>query len=279
MSELRFEDILINAGADAFGRITGYAEFPYFHRQIEVVCHEGVTPEYAARTLQWLAAVDETQVREICRYAMYYLQAQLEETSVGELLDEGIEHLEDPLEILDYMEFGSLYIKPPQDPMLPVLNLGGGCDWQEDEGLQCLMKDGHVVYMGSWNDMDVWDKHLLDDDMYLSNYVLYPRRDELQQKVAEQLRRQPPEQIPHLEFAMNAPVRNAVEILLAGAEHCTQKEAWAKLENTRLMTLLHEDPSLAWEDASLLYQCYCMERDQGAVEMEVYLLEQTYFDR
>lgn len=74
---------------------------------------------------------------------------------------------------------------------------------------------------------------------------------------------------------MNSPVRKFVEFLLAGEERCTREEAWAKLEGTRLMALLQEDPSLAWEDASLLYRCYCMERDLRAVDMEVYLLEQT----
>lgn len=54
MSELRFEDILINAGIDEFGRMTGYVEFPYFHKQIEVICHKDVTAEYAARSIRWL---------------------------------------------------------------------------------------------------------------------------------------------------------------------------------------------------------------------------------
>lgn len=61
--------------------------------------------------------------------------------------------------------------------------LSGGCEWQEDEGLHCLIKNGHVVYMGSWNDEDVWDERLLNDDNYLSNYVLYPKREELRQKL------------------------------------------------------------------------------------------------
>ena len=278
MSELRFEDILINAGTDEFDRMTGYAEFPYFHKQIEVVCEEGVTAEYAARSIQWLAEVDEAQVREICQYALYYLQDELESTSKGELLDENIQHIQEPLEILRYMEFSGLDIKLPKEPEIPVLNLSGGCDWQEDEGLHCLIKNGHVVYMGSWNDEDVWDEHLLDDDKYLFNYVLYPQREALRQKAAKQLKQHPPKQIPHLEFAMNSPVRKFVEFLLAKEEHCTPEEAWAKLEGTRLMALLQEDISLAWEDASLLYRCYCMERDSGAVDMEVYLWEQTHLE-
>ena len=185
MSELRFEDILINAGTDEFDRMTGYAEFPYFHKQIEVVCEEGVTAEYAAQSIQWLAEVDEALVREICQYALYYLQDELESTSKGELLDEDIQHIQEPLEILRYMEFSGLDIKLPNEPESPVLNLSGGCDWQEDEGLHCLIKNGHVVYMGSWNDEDVWDEHLLDDGQYLVNYVLYPQRKALQQKVAK----------------------------------------------------------------------------------------------
>lgn len=276
MPGLCFEDILIHAGMDEFGSMTGYVEFPYFQTQIEVVCSEGVTAEYAAASIRWLGEVDEVLVKEICQYAMYYLQDELESTSKGELLGEDIQQIKDPLEILHYMAFGSLYIKPPMDAALPVLNLGGGCDWQEDEGLQCLIKDGHVVYLGSWNDMDVWNGHLLDDDQYLTNYVLYPMREALQQKVAERLKQHPPKKIPHLEFAMNSPVRKFVEILLAGAEHCTREEAWAKVEGTRLMALLQEDHSLAWEDAALLYQCYCMERDQGAVDMEVWLMEQLH---
>ena len=63
MSGLRFEDVLVNAGTDEFDRMTGYAEFPYFHKQIEVICDEGVTAQYAARSIRWLAEVDEALVR------------------------------------------------------------------------------------------------------------------------------------------------------------------------------------------------------------------------
>lgn len=274
MADLQFTDLLQQAGPDGFGRVTGSAVFPYFNREIEVICHEGVTPEYAAKSLQWLAAVDEGQMREICQYAWYYLQDQLEATSVGELLDEGVEHIQDPLEVLRYMEFGALDIHPPQDPEVPVLNLSGGCAWREDEGLQCLLRGGRVVYLGTWDDWDVWDKHLLDEDRYLCNYVLYPRRAELRQRAAERCARWEP--LPHLEFAIGAPVRYFVEVLLAQEARCTRTEAWTRLEGTRLMELLREDPALAWTRAPLLFQCWCMERDQGAVAMEVYLWEQTH---
>lgn len=54
---------------------------------------------------------------------------------------------------------------------------------------------GHVIYMGSWNNEDVWDAHLLDDYRYLFNYVLYPQREALRQKAAERLKHHPTKQI------------------------------------------------------------------------------------
>jgi len=63
MSGLRFEDILINVEIDEFDRVTGNVEFPYFHKQIEVTCDEGVTAEYVAHSIRWLAEVDEALVR------------------------------------------------------------------------------------------------------------------------------------------------------------------------------------------------------------------------
>ena len=202
---MQFEDILIGAGEDEFGNMCGFAPFPYFQRNIEVTCEDGVTPEYAAKSLQWLAQVDEALIREICQYACYYLQDTLERTSVGELLDEEIQHIQDPMEILRYMDLGMLHISEPLDPGIPVLNLSGGCDWREDEGLQCLIREGRTVYLGSWSDLDIWRSPCLGEENYLFNYIYYPRRDELRARTAERLAEHPVKVIPHLEIPMSSP--------------------------------------------------------------------------
>ena len=151
MSGLRFEDILIDVGTDEFDRVTGYVEFPYFHKlsrrnslykkfiyreiatstaygQFTAIhppywnirkiifqifrylriffwfvynCDEGVTAEYVAQSVRWLSEVDEALVREICQYALYYLQDELESTSIGELLPEDIQHIQELWKNLD----------------------------------------------------------------------------------------------------------------------------------------------------------------------------------
>ena len=251
----------------------GFAPFPYFQRNIEVTCEDGVTPEYAAKSLQWLAQVDEALIREICQYACYYLQDTLERTSVGELLDEEIQHIQDPMEILRYMDLGMLHISEPLDPGIPVLNLSGGCDWREDEGLQCLIREGRTVYLGSWSDLDIWRSPCLGEENYLFNYIYYPRRDELRARTAERLAEHPVKVIPHLEIPMSSPLRHFIEGPFARLEGCSAEEAWARIENTLLFEFLQEYPRLMEESDLFRHRCFCMERDQGPGEMAQYLAE------
>ncbi len=270
---MQFEDILIGAGEDEFGNMCGFAPFPYFQRNIEVTCEDGVTPEYAAKSLQWLAQVDEALIREICQYACYYLQDTLERTSVGELLDEEIQHIQDPMEILRYMDLGMLHISEPLDPGIPVLNLSGGCDWREDEGLQCLIREGRTVYLGSWSDLDIWRSPCLGEENYLFNYIYYPRRDELRARTAERLAEHPVKVIPHLEIPMSSSLRHFIEGPFARLEGCSEEEAWARIENTLLFEFLQEYPRLMEESDLFRHRCFCMERDQGPGEMAQYLAE------
>ncbi len=270
---MQFEDILIGAGEDEFGNMCGFAPFPYFQRNIEVTCEDGVTPEYAAKSLQWLAQVDEALIREICQYACYYLQDTLECTSVGELLDEEIQHIQDPMEILRYMDLGMLHISEPLDPGIPVLNLSGGCDWREDEGLQCLIREGRTVYLGSWSNLDIWRSPCLGEENYLFNYIYYPRRDELRARAAERLAEHPVKVIPHLEIPMSSPLRHFIEGPFARLEGCSEEEAWARIENTLLFEFLQEYPRLMEESDLFRHRCFCMERDQGPGEMAQYLAE------
>ena len=270
---MQFEDILIGAGEDEFGNMCGFAPFPYFQRNIEVTCEDGVTPEYAAKSLQWLAQVDEALIRDICQYACYYLQDTLERTSVGELLDEEIQHIQDPMEILRYMDLGMLHISEPLDPGIPVLNLSGGCDWREDEGLQCLIREGRTVYLGSWSDLDIWRSPCLGEENYLFNYIYYPRRDELRARTAERLAEHPVKVIPHLEIPMSSPLRHFIEGPFARLEGCSEEEAWARIENTLLFEFLQEYPRLMEESDLFRHRCFCMERDQGPGEMAQYLAE------
>ena len=51
---------------------------------------------------------------------------------------------------------------------LKVLNLYGSCDWEFDDGLQWLIRDGKVIYSGAWNNYNVWQSA---DQLDCGNYA------------------------------------------------------------------------------------------------------------
>ncbi len=97
------------------------------------------------KCLKYLEEVDEDLILQICKYAEFYCKNTFE----------------------------TLYIdEPPASAEGPckVLNLSGGCDWEEDEGIQCLVKNGEVIFLGGFNAWSVWRDYSRD---YIGNYVLY----------------------------------------------------------------------------------------------------------
>ena len=37
-----------------------------------------------------------------------------------------------------------------------MLNLSGSCDWDEENGIQWLIKEDEVVYAGAYQDLSIW---------------------------------------------------------------------------------------------------------------------------
>ncbi len=77
--------LLKNSYKNEFGETEGTAFFPYFNKEITVICRKGVSPEYAQKCLKYLAEIDEGFILQICKCAEFYLKDTLENTSIGEL--------------------------------------------------------------------------------------------------------------------------------------------------------------------------------------------------
>ena len=71
--------------------------------------------------------------------------------------------------ILKYMQFDELVVNLPEDMSCYGINLVGSCDWDEENGIQWLIKDDTVVYTGPWADLNIWYSHY---EELICNYVL-----------------------------------------------------------------------------------------------------------
>lgn len=142
------EDVTKNSYKNEFNEIEGTAFFPYFHKEITVICRVGVSFKYVEKCLKYLEEVDEKLILQICKYAEFYLKDILENTSIGELYyggEEAFPH-ESLLALLKYFDFEILYIEEPPASIadsFEVLNLYGDCDWREDEGIPRAVRGEH----------------------------------------------------------------------------------------------------------------------------------------
>ena len=279
---------LLNSSKNEFDEIEGTAYFPYFDEKITVICRGNVTAEYVETCLQYLEKVDETLMLQICKYASYFLKDKLENTSIGDAGGEEAFPYDNLLDLQQYFHFGILYIDAPPEPVaetskVNVLNLSGGCDWWEDEGLQCLVKDGEVVYLGYFNGLNIWRSRY--DEDYIGNYVLYERRDELRTKAAEKSseeddswRIQRFTRYRDTVFSAAHKLECFIDEHLAPKENMEPKETSERFEASYLYQLMAEYPKLLEESVDFWYACYCLEQEQGIGELMRYICENCQSD-
>ncbi|MCM1063401.1 MAG: hypothetical protein NC420_02835 [Eubacterium sp.] len=278
---------LKNVHTNGSGEREGTAFFPYFNREITVICREGVTSEYAEKCLEYLEEVDETLILQICKYAEFYLKDILENTSIGELYyGEGEPFPHDGLlGMLQYFRFEILYIEePPAAPgsdNVRALNLYGGCDWQEDEGIQCLVKDGEVIFLGGFGMLSVWRDHSRD---HIGNYVLYEKRDELRREAAEKRKKEDGWKIGSFAYWKTKGLYPALHKLefftayLSTKENLTPKDVTGLLEDTYLYGLMQEYPELMEESIEFWYECYRIEKASGEGALVEHICENCQWD-
>ena len=272
--------LLKNSCRNEYGEIEGTAFFPYFHKDINVVCRKGTSIEYTEKCLEYLQKADERLILQICKYAEYYLKDVVQTTSIGELYyydEEPFPH-DKLLELLQYFSFEILYIEEPPEAAYDsseVLNLYGGCDWEEDHGIQCLVRNGKVIFLGGYNNLSIWEDY---DEEYFFNYVFYEKRDEFWKmaanKAAEdnwQIKRFVRWRSKGLLAAHK--LENFTDTILVSKENVTPKEATKIFENTYFFQLMHEYPKLLEESMDFWLECYCIEKEEDIGELVRFICE------
>ena len=271
--------LLKNSHKNEFNQIEGTTFFPYFNKEITVIYEEGISPEYVKKCLKYLETVDETLIIQICKYAEFFLKDKLKNTSIGEVYSFPYNNL---LDLLQYFSFETMFIEDPPESIsdsyeINVLNLSGGCDWWEDEGLQCLIKNGEVTYLGYYDDRSVWHDHSED---HFGNYAVYERWDELSKKAAESHKLTEMDiwrgnRLAHWR-AKNLPIiklERFVDNIVSVRENVDIKGATEIFENSYLFELMTEYPKLLEESSDLWYECYCIEKENGVGELVRYISE------
>ena len=119
--------------------------------------------EYAEKCVEAMNAMPDELIDAICRAAKRYCLEFLDDIGGAELNDivltVPIDENTPPREMLKCFDVGNLIVSVPKDPSRTGYQLSGNCDWEEEHGIEIVILDDKLVYLGEFADESPWDDH------------------------------------------------------------------------------------------------------------------------
>lgn len=114
-------------------------------KNLEVWIEEYVSIEYVNLCAKSLNSIDDSLIEDICKAAISYSEG------FCEMVGQEPPKIEKMRDILQYIEFGSMLVDEPEDNLIPVVHLTGGCEWEPEHGIEVIIRNGELIYLGAYN--------------------------------------------------------------------------------------------------------------------------------
>lgn len=164
--------VIKNLKENEFGEMEGEVYFNAIKQDITIYFEKEVPMDYVEKQVAYLQSLDEKVIRQLCYYSDLFRKEEMEEYPDKDY-SEGMDQIDDLLDLFDYMCITALTIEMYKDESVKemrVLNLSGGCDWDEENGIQWLIKEDEVVYVGAYDGLSIWYSPYEQNDLF--NYAL-----------------------------------------------------------------------------------------------------------
>jgi len=161
-------ELIKNLKENEFGEMDGEVYFEYLKKYIYLSYDKSIDFAYVERICKYLNEINESIMFRLCEYSTKYCNDMIKNYPDAEY-NRGLYDLKQPIEILKFLDVKRLKIDEYDEEKSNVLNLSGSCEWDKENGFQWLIKDDIILYVGAWDDLDIWISPL--DDKW-SNYVL-----------------------------------------------------------------------------------------------------------
>ncbi len=132
-------------------------------KEIDVDVYDDVSLDYVEKCAESMNSMPDTLVDAICRAAKKYCLDFLDAIGGAEENDieltVPVDENTQPIEMLKCFDAGTLLVDPPMDPSKAGYHLSGNCDWEEEHGIEIVILDDKLVYLGEFSDESPWIDH------------------------------------------------------------------------------------------------------------------------
>lgn len=137
--------------------LEGIIPFKLFNKDIKIFMFfedpekELKIVEYAEKCAEALNVLSAETIDRLCKYSDRYRK------DFCSCVGEDCPKLSRTKDILKYIDPLSLCVIEPQDNDI-VLHLELNCAWEEEHGMQWLMKAGKILYVGPYDDISAYEE-------------------------------------------------------------------------------------------------------------------------
>ena len=142
-------DLIRNMHEGRFGQ-AGEVFFSLFGRYINLYNWEAASDAYVLSCARYLNALPEPTVTHLCEASIRYCNDFL--NAIGE----EPKAFARPRDVLLLIAPISLSIPDPKERDSPVVHLELNCDWEDEHGMEWLVRAENVLYVGAYNDENPW---------------------------------------------------------------------------------------------------------------------------
>lgn len=157
------KDLQVETLGNAGTYISGRVFCSLWNTDIEVDLYDDVPITYAEKCAEAMNSMPDELIDAICRAAKKYCLEFLDDVGGAELngikLTVPVDENTPPREMLKCFEAGSLIVTVPKDPSRIGYQLSGNCDWEEEHGIEIVILDGKLVYLGEFTGESPWSDH------------------------------------------------------------------------------------------------------------------------
>lgn len=130
--------------------IEGKVYFKLFDKYIDFFAAGASDTKYIEICAEYLNSFDEKIIADLCSASIRYCNAILQ------IYGEKPYEFDNSKDVLRLINPACLVIPDPQNNNEPVIHLELNCSWEEEHGLEWIVRNNSVLYVGPYYGEDPW---------------------------------------------------------------------------------------------------------------------------
>ena len=137
--------VINNLKTNEYFELEGEAYLELFEQNIKVYIDQESDIEYAELCITYLNTLSEGLIDEICKASIRYCNEFLDD------IGEDIIEFSKPTDVLTHITPNTICISKPENKSEPAIDLELNCTWEEEHGMEWVIRNGKVMYVGPYH--------------------------------------------------------------------------------------------------------------------------------